>query len=82
MLMEFCKWYISKMFITCRDYVLIASLDMVLHKKKARSKRYLTETITDADHADDIVFLANIPTQAESMLHSLDYAAGGIGLHT
>ena len=26
-------------------------------------------------------FLANTPTQAESPLHSLEQAAGGIGLH-
>ena len=27
------------------------------------------------------VLLANTPTQAESLLHSLEQAAGGIGLH-
>ena len=37
--------------------------------------------ITDADYADDIAFLANTPTQAEYLLHSLDQAAGGIDLH-
>ena len=35
----------------------------------------------DADYADDIVFFANTPTQAESLLHSLEQAAGGNGLH-
>ena len=41
--------------------------------KKARSKQYLIETITDTDNADDIVLLTNIPTQAESLLlHSLE----------
>ena len=29
------------------------------------------ETITDADYADDLVLLGNIPVQAESQLHSL-----------
>ena len=33
------------------------------------------------DYADDIVLLANIPTQAEFLLHSLDQAARDIGLH-
>ena len=28
--------------------------------KKARSRQYPTETITDADYADDIALLANI----------------------
>ena len=49
--------------------------------KKARSRRYRTQTITDADYADDIAFLANTLTQAESLLYNLEQAAGGIGLH-
>ena len=48
--------------------------------KKARS-RHPAETIMDADYADDIVLLTNTPTQAESLLHSLEQAAGGTGLH-
>ena len=35
----------------------------------------------DADYADDTALLANTPTQAESLLHSLERAAAGIGLH-
>ena len=35
----------------------------------------------DASYIDDIVLLANISMQAESLLHSLEQAAGGIGLH-
>ena len=35
----------------------------------------------DADYIDDIAFLANTPTQAKFLLHSLEQAAGGIGLH-
>ena len=31
--------------------------------------------------ADDIALLANTPTQAESLLHGLERAAAGIGLH-
>ena len=37
--------------------------------------------VTDLDNADDIALLANSPAQAESLLHSLEWAAGGIGLH-
>ena len=48
---------------------------------KARSRRRPVRMITDADYADDIVLLANIPTQAESLLQSLEQAAGGISLH-
>ncbi len=46
-----------------------------------KSGRYLTQSITDTDNADDIGLLANTPTQAESLLHCLEWAAGDIGLH-
>ena len=39
------------------------------------------KTITDADYADDIALLANTPNQAETLLHSLERAAAGIGFH-
>ena len=48
---------------------------------KERSRRYPAQTITDADYADDIMLLANTPAQAETLLHSLERAAGGIGLY-
>ena len=44
---------------------------------KERSRRYPAKTITDAD----IALLANAPAQAEILLHSLEQAAAGIGLH-
>ena len=49
--------------------------------EKIRSRRYLAQTITDADYADDIPLLENTPAQAESLLHYLEQAAGCIGLH-
>ena len=42
---------------------------------------YPAKTITDADYADDLAILANTPNQAETLLHSLERAAAGIGLH-
>ena len=48
---------------------------------KRRSKRYPAKTITDADYADDLALLANTPNQAETLQHSLERAAAGIGLH-
>ena len=48
---------------------------------KKRSRRYPAKTITDADYADDIAILANTSNQAETLLHSLERAAAGIGLH-
>ena len=48
---------------------------------KKRNRRYHTKTITDADYADDIAILANTPSQAETLLHSLEPATADIGLH-
>ena len=48
---------------------------------KKRSRRYPAKTITDADYTDDIAILANTPSQSETLLHSLERAAAGIGLH-
>ena len=39
------------------------------------------KTIINADYADDIAILENTPNQAETLLHSLEQAAAGIGLH-
>ena len=49
--------------------------------EKARSRRYLAQTIMNADYAEDIALLANTPAGAESLMHSLERAEGGIGLH-
>ena len=38
-------------------------------------------TWTETNYADDIAILANTPNQAETLLHSLERAASGIGLH-
>ena len=60
------------LFIICLDYVLRTSIDKIRENgfelTKKRSKRYPTKTITDADYA-------------ETLLHSLERAAAGIGLH-
>ena len=49
---------------------------------KEKNRKYLTQTITDMDYADDIALLANTPAQAETLLHSsLEREAAGIGLH-
>ena len=73
------------LFIICLDNVLRTSTDKIRENgfelTKKRSRRYPAKTITDADYADDIVLLANIPNQAETLLHSLERAAAGIGLH-
>ena len=37
--------------------------------------------MTDANYADDISILANTPNQAETLQHSFERAAAGIGLY-
>ena len=73
------------LFIICLDYVLRTSIDKIKENSfeltTKRSRRYPAKTITDADYADDIPILANTPNQAETLLHSLERAAAGIGLH-
>ena len=66
------------LFIICLDNVLGMSIDLMKKNgftlAKARSRWYSAQAIMDADYTDDIA-------QAESQLHSLEQAAGGIGLH-
>ena len=73
------------LFIICLDYMLRTSIDIVKDNgfklAKERSGRYPAQTITGADYTDDIVLLASTPAQAKSLLHSLEQAAAGIGLH-
>ena len=73
------------LFIICLDYVLRTSIDKIRENgfelTKKRSRRYPAKTITDDDYADDIAILANTPDQAETLLHSLERAAAGIGLY-
>ena len=73
------------LFIICLDYVLRTSIDKIRENgfelTKKRSRRYSAKTITDAEYADDIALLGNTPNQAETLLHSLELAAAGIGLH-
>ena len=47
---------------------------------KERRRRYLAQTITDADYANDIVLLANAPAQAKTLQHILERVVAGIGL--
>ena len=73
------------LFIIWLDFVLRTSIDKIKENgfklTKKRSRKYPAKTITDADYADDIALLANTPNQAETLLHSLERATAGIGLH-
>ena len=69
--------------IICLDNVLRMSIEKIKENgfelTKKRSRRY--PATTDADYADDIAILANTPDQAETLLHSLEWAAANIGLY-
>ena len=73
------------LFIICLDYVLRTSIDKIRENgfdlTKKRSRRYPAKTITDADYAADIAILVNMLNQAKTLLHSLEWATAGIGLH-
>ena len=73
------------LFIICLDYVLRTSIDKIretgFELTTKRSRRYPAKTITDANYTDDIVILANMPNQAETLLHSLERAAS-MSMHT
>ena len=53
------------MLIISRDYELRSYIDLIKENgftlKKIRSRRYLAETKTNADYADDLGLLANTP---------------------
>ena len=73
------------LFIICLDYLLRTSINKIRENgfelTEKRSRRYSEKTITDAEYADNIAILANTPNQVETLLHSLERAATGIGLH-
>ena len=73
------------LFIICLDNVHRSLINKIRENgfelTKKRSKRYPAKTITDTDYTDDIALLANMPNQAETLLHSLERAAAGINLH-
>ena len=50
--------------------ILVSFLQFLIKKKN-----------TDTDYADDIALLANAPTQAETLIHSQERDAAGIGFH-
>ena len=68
------------LFIICLDYVLRTLIDKIRENcfELTKKRRYPAKTTTDADYA---AILVNTPNQAKTLLHSLEWAAAGIGLH-
>ena len=73
------------LFIIYLDNMLRTSIDIMkdngFKRTKERRRRYPTQTIMDEDYTKYIELLANTPAQTETLLHSLEWAAAGIGLH-
>ena len=69
---------LSSVYTTCLEHRLIKIIENGFELAKKRSRRYPAKII---DYADDIAILVNTPNQAETLLHSLEQAATGIGLH-
>ena len=72
------QWWMF-IYIYIYIYIYIAKIrENSFELTKERSTRHPAKTIIDAD---DIAILANTPNQAETLLHSLERVAAGIGLH-
>ena len=75
----------SYLFIIYLDYRFWTLIDLMKENgftlAKVRSRRYSAQTISDVNYANDTALLANTPTQGKSLVHRLEQAAGGIGLH-
>ena len=73
------------LFAICLDYVLRISVDKCneysLTLELARSRRFHTKKITDADYADDLALLSDNSYNAQKLLHILEKSAAFIGLH-
>ena len=73
------------LFIISFDDVFRTSLykmkDNGVELTKKRNRRYTAHTITDTDYANDIALLVGTSAQADTLLHSLELPADGIGLH-
>ena len=72
------------LFIICQDYVLRTSIDKVKDngfKLTKEAEDTPTQTITYTDYTNDIALLANTPTQAKTLPHSLEQAAASIDFH-
>ena len=78
-LADWAKTYLSKK----EQFALLLYINYIVAFEDINSKinnNNLYHT-SDADYVDDIAILVNTPNQAETLLHSLERAAAGIGLH-
>ena len=62
-------------------YLSIKLKKTVSSDRKKEAEGTPQKQFTDADYVDDIALLAKAPALAETLLHSLERTAAGIGLH-
>ena len=74
--------FVPYLFIIWPVFVLRMLIDLIKENsftlKKARGKRYATETITHANYTDDRALLSNTPILAKTLQRSLEQEARGI----
>ena len=63
------------------SYFFINSDCFQIYFLSFRQRLGIILSVIDADYADDIAILSNTSNQAETLLHSLEEAAAGIGFH-
>ena len=72
------------LFVICLDYALRISVDKCneygLTLELARSRRFPTKKITDADHNEDLALLSDNSYNAQKLLHILEKSSAFIGL--
>lgn len=72
------------LFVIVTDYILRQSLDQINEKgltiKPRQSRRYPSQHVTDLDYADDLAITADILSDAQDLLTSLEHAAAKVGL--
>ena len=76
-----CKFFARTPSRILRMVSICEVVDLFLRKPFWFFLRMFSILGSDADYADDLALLANTPNQAETLLHSLERAAAGIGLH-
>ena len=73
------------LFVICLDYVLRISIDKCneysLTLELAKSRRFDTKKITDADYANDLALQSDNSYNAKKLLHILGKSAAFVGLH-
>ena len=72
------------LFVTCLDYVLRITVDKCneygLTLELARSRRFPTKKITDADYNDDLALLSDNSYNAQKLLKKKEKSSAFIGL--